>query len=192
LVDHQGQSLRRRNGQVNESDGVGRSSDEWLLISITLNDGVRSVNASDVDSRHLIGGTSGTPNLNEKHGFFTPFLFPMCCNSPQDIRKGATMTRRNLLIALLSATALIGAAVAQKQAIPKKPTNDSLAEENVKELLLLMDTNKDGKISKQEWMTFMEAQFDKLDKDKKGELDRKELLKSTVSVNHVRYSDLGK
>jgi hypothetical protein len=38
----------------------------------------------------------------------------------------------------------------------------------------------------------MEAQFDTLDKDKKGALDRKELLQSTVSVKHVRPSDLGK
>jgi Ca2+-binding EF-hand superfamily protein len=42
-------------------------------------------------------------------------------------------------------------------------------------LLLLMDTDKSGKISKQEWMTFMEAEFDRLDKDKKGELDVREL-----------------
>lgn len=102
------------------------------------------------------------------------------------------MTRRSLLIALLSATALAGTALAQKQSVPKQPTKDSMAEENVTELLLLMDTDKNGKISKQEWMKFMEAEFDTLDKDKKGELDRKELLQSRVSVKHVRRADLGK
>lgn len=55
-----------------------------------------------------------------------------------------------------------------------------------------MDTDKNGKISKQEWMTFMEAEFDRLDKNKKGEIDQKELLQSTVSVKKVRQSDLGK
>jgi Ca2+-binding EF-hand superfamily protein len=45
-------------------------------------------------------------------------------------------------------------------------------------LLLLMDTDKSGKISKQEWMKFMEAEFDRLDKDKKGQLDAKELEQS--------------
>ena len=55
-----------------------------------------------------------------------------------------------------------------------------------------MDTDKNGKISKQEWMKFMEVEFDKLDKDKTGELDRQELLQSTVSVKHIRPSDLGK
>jgi Ca2+-binding EF-hand superfamily protein len=102
------------------------------------------------------------------------------------------MTRRSLLNALLSAATLVGTALAQKQATPKQPTTDALAEENVKELLLLMDTDKNGKISKQEWMKFMEAQFDTLDKDRKGQLDRQELLQSKVSVKHVRPSDLGK
>jgi hypothetical protein len=32
-------------------------------------------------------------------------------------------------------------------------------------LLLLMDTNQNGRISKQEFMTFMEAEFDRLDTD---------------------------
>ena len=102
------------------------------------------------------------------------------------------MTRKNLLIALLSATALFGSALPQKVATPKQPSKHALAEENVKELLLLMDTEKSGKISKQEWMKFMEAEFDRLDKDKKGELDQKELLQSRVSVRHVRTSTLGK
>ncbi len=102
------------------------------------------------------------------------------------------MSRRSLWIALLSGATLIGTALAQKQATPKQPTKDSVAEENVKQLLLLMDTDKNGKISRQEWMKFMEAQFDTLDKDKKGQLDREELLRSTVSVNHAHSSDLGK
>ena len=46
-----------------------------------------------------------------------------------------------------------------------------------KELLLLIDTEKKGKISKQEWMRFMEAEFDRLDKAKNGELDVEELTR---------------
>ena len=52
------------------------------------------------------------------------------------------MTRRSLLIALLSAATLVGTALAQKQATPKQPTKESVAEENVKQLLALMDTDK--------------------------------------------------
>ena len=52
------------------------------------------------------------------------------------------------------------------------------------QLLLLIDTDKNGKISKQEWMKFMEAEFDRLDKDKKGQLDAKELEQSKLRVSH--------
>jgi len=55
-----------------------------------------------------------------------------------------------------------------------------------------MDTDKNGKISKQEWMKFMDMEFDTLDKDKKGELDQNELLRSTVTVKRARPSAVGK
>jgi Ca2+-binding EF-hand superfamily protein len=56
------------------------------------------------------------------------------------------------------------------------------ATEAAKELLLVMDTNKSGKVSKEEWMKFMEAEFDRLDTDHKGQLDVKELTQSRVWV----------
>jgi Ca2+-binding EF-hand superfamily protein len=59
----------------------------------------------------------------------------------------------------------------------------ALGEEEVKQLLLLMDTDKNGKISKQEYMDFMEAEFIRLDKDKSGELDVKELTQSKLRVS---------
>lgn len=49
------------------------------------------------------------------------------------------------------------------------------ADSEVKQLLLLMDTDKNGKISKKEFMAFMEAEFNRLDVNKDGELDVKEL-----------------
>jgi len=103
------------------------------------------------------------------------------------------MTGKNLLVVLFIATIVLAVATfAQKATVPKQPTRHSLAQQNVKELLLLMDTDKNGKISKQEWMKFMEAEFDTLDKDKKGELDQNELLQSSVTVKRTRPSDLGK
>ena len=98
------------------------------------------------------------------------------------------MTRRDLGIALVCAAGLMPAALAQKSASPRPPDTAQLAEENVKQLLLLMDTDKNGKISKQEWMKFMDQEFDRLDKDKTGELDRNELLQSMISVRHPRHS----
>ena len=38
-----------------------------------------------------------------------------------------------------------------------------------------MDTDNDGTVSKQEFMSYMEAQFDKADTDRDGILDRKEM-----------------
>lgn len=59
----------------------------------------------------------------------------------------------------------------QRQAIPKAQDKLALGENEVNQLMLLMDTDENAKISRQEWMKFMEAEFDGLDKDKKGQLD---------------------
>jgi len=66
---------------------------------------------------------------------------------------------------------------------PKRERSIALGEKDVKDLLTLMDTDKSGKISKQEFMKFMEDEFDRLDTDKSGELDVKELTKSQVRVS---------
>ncbi len=58
----------------------------------------------------------------------------------------------------------------------------AVATEAAKQLLLAMDTNKSGKVSKEEWMKFMEAEFDRLDTDHKGQLDVKELTQSRIQV----------
>ncbi len=88
------------------------------------------------------------------------------------------MTRRSLLIALASATGAMGVT----GVAPRPRDKFALANENVKELLLLLDTDKNGRISKQEWLNFMEAEFNKLDKNGNGELDPKELLQSKLSL----------
>jgi hypothetical protein len=86
------------------------------------------------------------------------------------------------LIAVLTLTgAALGTATAQNSA-PKSQDKLALGEDDVKQLLLLMDTDKNGKISKQEYMKFMEAEFERLDKDKNGELDAKELTQSSLRV----------
>ncbi len=84
-----------------------------------------------------------------------------------------TVTIYAAFLALVAAVALLQLAVAQKvdKSVPTWQRTLALGEEEVKQLLLLMDTNKNGKISKKEFMTFMEAEFDRLDRDKSGELD---------------------
>jgi Ca2+-binding EF-hand superfamily protein len=88
------------------------------------------------------------------------------------------MTRRSLLIALMSASG----AMAVAEVTSKPQDKFAQANENVKQLLLLLDADKNGRISKQEWMAFMEAEFNKLDKDGSGELDQKELMEARLSV----------
>ena len=88
---------------------------------------------------------------------------------------------RFLLVSLLTACICFGGApastsFAQKASVPRKPDRFAIASEKAKELLPLMDTNKNGKISKQEWMRFMEAVFNRLDTNKAGEIDPKQIL----------------
>jgi hypothetical protein len=60
----------------------------------------------------------------------------------------------------------------------------ALGEGEVKKLLLRMDTDNHGKVSRQEFMSFMEAEFDRLDKKKEGKLDVKELTQQPTRGFH--------
>jgi EF hand len=99
-----------------------------------------------------------------------------------------TRTKIGLIImavTVLFATVMPWSSIAQtKAAVPKPQDKLALGEEEVKQLLLLMDTDKNGRISKAEYMKFMEAEFDRLDKDKSGELDVNELTRSKLRVSH--------
>jgi hypothetical protein len=89
-----------------------------------------------------------------------------------------------LVIAILGTTwGMVGTAGAQKAAVPKPQDKIAIGEDEAKQLLLLIDTDKNGKISKQQWMKFMEAEFDRLDKTKRGELDVTELMQSKLRVS---------
>jgi EF hand len=108
------------------------------------------------------------------------------------------MSKRTNIVSLtamsavvVAASAMPGGAIAQtKAAVPKAQDKLALGEEQAKQLLLLIDTDKKGKISKQEWMNFMEAEFDRLDKDKSGQLDVKELKQSRLRVSP--FTSVGK
>ena len=98
-----------------------------------------------------------------------------------------------LLIALLVATgAMFRTSVAQKASVPKVQNKLELGEVQVKQLLLLMDTDQNGKISKQEYMSFMEAEFDRLDKNKSGDLDLIELKLSSFKTSNPAPAYVGK
>jgi hypothetical protein len=58
----------------------------------------------------------------------------------------------------------------------------SLGEGEVRQLLFLLDSDKNGKISKQGWMNVTAAEFDRLDKRQSGDLDANQLS------NHETYN----
>jgi Ca2+-binding EF-hand superfamily protein len=100
------------------------------------------------------------------------------------------LTRTNRLwivvfIAVSVATVtMMGTAAAQKASVPKPQNKLAMGEDGIKQLLPLMDTDKNGMVTKQEFMKFMEAEFARLDKSKKGELNVKELTQSTLTASH--------
>ena len=75
-------------------------------------------------------------------------------------------------------------AVAQQASVAKPQANVALGEGEVKKLLPLMGTDNHGVVSKQQFMSFMEAEFDRLDKKKEGKLDVKELTQQPMKAFH--------
>jgi hypothetical protein len=80
-----------------------------------------------------------------------------------------------VVLGLAAARSLVPAALAS-------PRVDPGIKQTV-QLLVLMETDPSGKVSKAEFMKFMEAQFDKLDRNKDGELDVKEFTQSQYYVH---------
>jgi Ca2+-binding EF-hand superfamily protein len=103
------------------------------------------------------------------------------------MRKKSKLIMIILLFAILFTT---GRFAQNRAAAPKREDRQRLKEDEVNLLFFLMDTDKNGKISKQEWMTFMSAEFDRLDTDKSGDLDPKELAQ--LSLRRSNFSSTGK
>jgi hypothetical protein len=80
------------------------------------------------------------------------------------------MVRKTSIIVPFVALLAAGVAFAQTSS-PMAPSES----EAVVQLLKLMDQDKNGKVSKAEFMKFMSAEFDRLDVDSNGELDVNEL-----------------
>ena len=91
-----------------------------------------------------------------------------------------------VISALFVAGATVGTAAAQKEKdMPPSSEHRSAViagEPEAKRLLLLMDTNKDGKVSKEEWMSFMEAEFNRLDTNHDGLVNVKDMGNSQIQA----------
>ncbi len=97
-----------------------------------------------------------------------------------------------LSTALLVTSAVLRTSAAQKASVPRPQDTLALGEIHVRQLLLLMSSNKNGRISKHEYMSFMEAEFDRLDKDKSGDLDVHELERATLMSGNPGHAYVGK
>ena len=75
-------------------------------------------------------------------------------------------------IGILAATLALVAGGAAAEGTPKSLQK---GEPEVKRLLQLMDRDQNGKVSRAEFMSFMNAEFDRLDVNHDGQLDVKEL-----------------
>jgi len=96
-----------------------------------------------------------------------------------------TMLKKTKVVSILAVlfVAMVGALASQKSGPTlEKGKNVEAGEGYVKQLLYLMDKDKNGKISKKEFMSFMEAEFDRLDVNHDGELDVTEIEKT-----HLRW-----
>ena len=94
------------------------------------------------------------------------------------------MNRRTLLqqMPLLAAIAASPVALKAQNPAPVIPEKVAAGRAAALKLLKLMDTDSSGKVSRAEFMAFMNAEFDRLDFDHDGELDVHEL--EQIEITH--------
>ncbi len=98
-------------------------------------------------------------------------------------RRPITSDERKIVLVICLITALV--AFGTKAGVPPAQKVDKSI---TKRILAL----KNGKISKKEFMYSMEAEFDRLDNDKNGELDVKELTQSQAPPSWPMRLTVGK
>lgn len=101
----------------------------------------------------------------------------------------------SVVAVLLAAGTMVGnQLIARESSQPQSPNHAVLTNTDAEtmELLRLVDTDNSGKVSKAEFMHFMEAEFDRLDKDKSGELDIRELEQSQFHLKSHLFMTAGK
>ena len=64
----------------------------------------------------------------------------------------------------------------------------SSAYKKVEQLIRLMDKDKNGQVSKEEFLQFMGEEFDRIDPDKSGALTRAELSQSVIVGGNPKHT----
>jgi len=97
------------------------------------------------------------------------------------------MVKKLGLIVFVIAPIVVAVCALQQSAAQNSPSQTSTSaqekgEYDTVQLLKLMDKDRNGKVSRAEFLKFMNAEFDRLDVNKDGELDVNELVEM-----HVRF-----
>jgi len=92
-------------------------------------------------------------------------------------------TTRMFVICAVAAAFTAGIVTGTPYQTNQASDSDSLSPGEVAQLFRLIDVNKTGKITKQQWMDFMTTEFDRLDTNKSGVLDSAELSRSRLRVS---------
>jgi hypothetical protein len=112
---------------------------------------------------------------------------------PDHDERRFTLTIRSIFLASLIAPVFAGkVAGAQKDGVAKRPDPLVMATEDIKEILLIMNPDKNGKITREQWVKFMVTEFDRLDSDRSGTLDPKKIQLEGERIKDTRLIDLGK
>jgi Ca2+-binding EF-hand superfamily protein len=85
-------------------------------------------------------------------------------------------------IALLATSLALASASTPAFAFSERALSAGARE--AKHLMRLMDKDQNGQVSKAEFMQFMEAEFDRLDRDRSGQLSAEELSRSPIRYAH--------
>ena len=84
-------------------------------------------------------------------------------------------------IALMAAS-LIALSGASASAFSEKALTKG--ERDARHLMHLMDRDHNGQVSKAEFLQFMEQEFDRVDRDRSGQLTQEELSRSGIRYGH--------
>ena len=88
------------------------------------------------------------------------------------------MSRTRNIAFLLGASLALG--VMSTSATAQSKTTNRVAIHDVRQLMQLMDKDKNGAVSKEEFMDFMSQTFDRLDVNRSGQLEPQELRRLTT------------
>jgi EF hand domain-containing protein len=96
---------------------------------------------------------------------------------PVNEREASMPMTRNL-IALVGMSLVVGSV--STGAVAQSRRTAAAAERDVQQLIRMMDADRNGVVSKEEFMNYMSQTFDRLDVNKSGTLEPNELRRMTI------------